>query len=111
MSFFSKFNFKNLGHYAAVVARDIVKFGGAVQKAEPLIEGITAQIYPPAVVLERAGNSALGYLIDAADKVVPASGGTTTLTLELATDEINDFKALAGFFKGHAVANGVVLPK
>lgn len=111
MSFFSKFNFKNLGHYAAVVARDIVKFGTAVQKAEPFIEGVTAQIYPPAVVLERASNTALGYVIDAADKIIPGADGTTALTLQLATDEINDFKALATFFKGHAVAAGVALPK
>lgn len=105
------FSFKNLGHYIAVVARDIVKFGAAVQKAEPVIEAVTALVYPPAVVLERAGASALGYLVDAADKATQVADGQVTLTIQLLASEVADFKAFAAFFKGHASANGVALPK
>lgn len=104
------FSFKNLGHYIAVVARDIVKFGVAAQKAEPFIEGVTSLVYPPAVVMERAGFAAFGYVIDAASKVAPVADGTVTLTLQIAADEVNDFKALASFFHSHASASGVVLP-
>lgn len=104
------FSFKNLGHYIAVAARDVVKFGTFMQKQEPLIEGVTALVYPPAVVLERAGSSALGYIVDAASKIGDVNS-PASITISLTADEVADFKALAGFFKGHAVANGVVLPQ
>lgn len=104
------FSFRNLGHYIAVAARDIVKFGQFAQKEEPLIEGITALVYPPAVVIERAGFAALGYLVDASSKIAPVADGQVSLTIQIAADEVNDFKALVAFFKSHAAANGVALP-
>jgi hypothetical protein len=110
MSFLKAFSIKNLGHYVAVVAHDIVKFGAFAKAEEPLVEGVTAMIAPDAVALERAGNAALGYLVDAADKLVPVADGTQTLTLQVAASEVADFKALAAYFKSHAAANGVTLP-
>lgn len=104
------FSFKNIGHYIAVAARDIAKFGIAAQKDEPLIEGVTALIYPPAVVLERASFSALGYLVDASQKAAPVADGTVSLTVQVAADEVADFKNFLSFFQAHAAASGVPVP-
>ena len=54
------FGFKNIGHFFATVAGDIVKGARAVasvmlkaQKAEPEIEALSSLIFPQAVELER----------------------------------------------------------
>lgn len=56
----SQFGFKNVGHFFATVAGDIVKGARAVgdvlrkvQKAEPEIELLSGLIFPQAVELER----------------------------------------------------------
>lgn len=102
------FSFRNLGHYVAVVARDIVKVGSVVKQAEPVIEAVSAVVFPPAVVIERAAGGALGYLVDAASKIAPVADGQVTLTIQIAADELADFKAIAAAFKAHASTNGVV---
>lgn len=107
-SFFKSFSFKNLGHYIAVAARDIVNIGGKALQTETVVEGVTQLIAPSAVEIERAIYSASGYLIHAASTVTSVANGSNTLTITgIAASEIADFKALAEYFKGHAEASGV----
>jgi hypothetical protein len=61
------FGFRNIGHFFATVAGDIVKGARAVagvmrkaQKAEPEIEAISALLFPQAVALERGAFALLG---------------------------------------------------
>jgi hypothetical protein len=67
----SQFSFKNVGHFFATVASDIVKGAKAVahgmqqaQKAEPEIEALTGLVFPQAVELERGAFA------------LPGNGGT-----------------------------------
>lgn len=115
MSFLKAFSFKNLGHYIAVVARDIVKAAPVIQKDVQVAGDIAAIAYPevaPAVLeIERASNAALGYVVDAAQHVTAVADGTNTLTIQgLTAAEVGDFKSLADYFKNHAYQNGVALP-
>ena len=66
----SQFSFKNIGHFFATVAGDVVKGARAVagamakaQKAEPEIEALTALFFPQAVELERGAFALLGMRI------------------------------------------------
>jgi hypothetical protein len=61
------FGFKNIGHFFATVAGDIVKGARAVtgvmlkaQKAEAEIEAISSLFFPQAVELERGAFALLG---------------------------------------------------
>lgn len=115
MSFFSSFNFKSLGHYIAVAARDVVKAGPVILKDEQLVGTLASFIVPgagPAIAeIERASAAALGYVSDAAQNVVALADGTNTLTIQgLTSAEIADFQNLAAYFKNHAWKNGVTLP-
>jgi hypothetical protein len=102
--------FKNLGHYATLVIRDISKFGHLVQKAEPFIEAPIELVYPPAAVIARLSHSALGFLVNAADQAAGVVDGKVRLTVEVLEQDLADLKSLAAFFKSHATANGVQLP-
>lgn len=102
--------FKNLGHYATLVIRDIAKFGHLAQKAEPFVEGAIEMIYPPAAVITRLSHSALGFLVNAADQAGGVIDGKVKLTVELLEQDVADLKTLAAFFKSHAAASGVQLP-
>jgi len=102
--------FKNLGHYATLVIRDISKFGQLAQKAEPFIEAPLLAIYPPAAAVTRLSHAALGFLVNAADQASALVDGKMKLTVELVEQDFNDIKALAEFFKSHAKANSVDLP-
>jgi hypothetical protein len=64
----SQFSLKNVGHFLATIASDIVKGAGAaatvmlqVQKAEPEVEGLTAVFFPQAVELERGAFALLAW--------------------------------------------------
>jgi hypothetical protein len=116
MSFLSVFSFKNLGHYIAVAARDIVKAAPVIQKEVQVAGDIASIVYPqaaPAVLeLERASNAALGFVVDAAQHINAVADGTNTLTIQgLTAAEIMDFKNLATYFKAHAYQSGVILPQ
>ncbi|HWF03632.1 MAG TPA: hypothetical protein VHA06_08100 [Candidatus Angelobacter sp.] len=115
MSFLKVFSFKNLGHYIAVAARDIVKAAPVIQKEVQVIGDVVSiaapALAPSVMELERASNAALGYLVDASQHVVAVADGTNTLTIQgLTAAEIGDFQNLASYFRSHAYANGVTLP-
>jgi hypothetical protein len=115
MSFLKAFSFKNLGHYIAVAARDIVKAAPVIQKEVQVVGDVASIVYPeaaPAILeIERASNAALGYMVDASQHVTAVADGTNTLTIQgLTAAEIADFKNLAAYFKNHAYKNGVALP-
>ncbi len=115
MSFLKNFNFKSLGHYIAVAARDIVKFGPVAQKdialASSVVEAVDPKLAPAVEEINRAATTALGYVADAATKVTALADGTNTLTIQgLTGAEVQDYQALAAYFKNHAYANGISLP-
>ncbi|MBZ5524794.1 MAG: hypothetical protein LAP21_21355 [Acidobacteriia bacterium] len=103
--------FKNLGHYATLVIRDISKFGHLAQKAEPFVESSVELLYPPAAVITRLSHSALGFLVNAADQASGVVDGKVKLSVDLLEQDLADLKSLAAFFKSHAAANGVQLPE
>jgi hypothetical protein len=103
--------FKNLGHYATLVIRDISKFGHLAQKAEPFVETPIETIYPPAAAITRLSHAALGFLVNAADQAAAVVDGKSKVTVELLESELEDLKSLSTFFKSHAAANGVQLPE
>lgn len=74
------FGFRNIGHFFAMVAGDIVKGARAVagvmrkaQKAEPEIEAISALLFPQAVALERGAFALLGMAAHAVDEAGDAA--------------------------------------
>lgn len=125
MSFLKYFSFRNLGHYIAVAARDIVKAAPVIAKDLGIAGNVVASVAGTGVLgtggtalaltteeILRAGNAALGYVADAALKVTQVADGTSTLTIEgLTKAEIEDFQAIAAYFHAHANANGVALHK
>lgn len=115
MSFLKAFSFKNLGHYIAVAARDLVKALPVIEKDVELVGSVAAVIDPaagPAIMeIERASAAALGYIADASQHVVAVADGTNTLTVQgLTAAEVTDFQSLAAYFKTQAYKNGVALP-
>jgi hypothetical protein len=100
------FGFSSIPHFFATVFKDLhtgLKYAAehvipAVQKVEPLIEGVTQLIDPPAVVIERAAFTALGHLItpiSTLDSAVQANG----LDITLDQQTIADFYAFYLQFK------------
>jgi len=124
MSFLKYFTFKNLGHYVAVIARDIVNGSDRIEKvlagADKIEQTIIASgVGGPAITalavtaeeITRASSAALGYLVDASIKVVAVADGTNTLTIEgITAAEVADFQKLAALFHAHAAKNGQLLP-
>jgi hypothetical protein len=115
MSFLKAFSFKNLGHYIAVAARDIVKAAPVIEKDLQIVGSVVSIVDPaaaPAIMeIERASNAAFGYVVDASQHVVAVADGTNTLTIQgLTSAEVEDFQQFAAYFKSHAYANGVALP-
>src|SRR5258708_39038809 len=102
--------FKNLGHYATLVIRDISKFGQLAQKAEPFIEAPLLAIYPPAAAVTRLSHAALGFLVNAAAQASALVDVKSKLTVELVEQAFNHIKALAELFNSHANENSVDLP-
>jgi hypothetical protein len=96
-------------HVLASIASGIAKVVPAIQKEEPVIEGVEAAIYPPAVVVTKAAFVALGYLAKAANDANAATQQKLQ-DLGLDTQEIADFKALYASLHAVGAANGVTLP-
>lgn len=111
------FGFKNIGHFFAVVARDIVKVGTVVQSTEAPVEAITAAIglvVPaalPALAIERAAYAGGGYVVQAAkDFNVPDDAdpnATINLTFPMLVSEVKDFEAMYAAFEAMAHKAGV----
>ena len=112
----SQFSFKNVGHFFATVAGDIVKGARVVagvmlkaEKAEPEIEALTALCFPQAVELERGAFALLGM---AAQAISEAGGAAEANGLNLALDKqlVADIKALIGAIEQYAKSAGVAKP-
>ena len=112
----SQFSFKNVGHFFATVAGDIVKGAKAVatvmlqaQKAEPEIEALSSLFFPQAVELERGAFALLGMAAQAVSETgdaVAANGINITLDAQL----VADIKALIGAIEKYAQSAGVAKP-
>jgi hypothetical protein len=110
------FGFKNIGHFFATVAGDIVKGARAVAsvmvkagKAEPEVEAISALFFPQAVALERGAFALLGLAAQAvseAGDAAAANGLNITLDQQL----IADIKALIQAIEQYAKAVGMMKP-
>ena len=112
----SQFSFKNIGHFFATVAGDVVKGARAVagamakaQKAEPEIEALTALFFPQAVELERGAFALLGM---AAQAVTEAGDSAEANGLNIALDKqlVADIKALIGAIEQYAKTAGMAKP-
>jgi hypothetical protein len=112
----SQFSFKNIGHFFATVAADIVKGARAVarvmsraQKIEPEVEALTGVLFPQAVDLERAAFVLLGMAAQAVSEIgdaVAANGLNITLDQQL----VADIKALIPAIEQYAKMVGVAKP-
>lgn len=110
------FGFRNLGHFFATVAGDIVKGARAVgsvlskvQGAEATIEGITSVIYPAAVEIERGAFAVLGLAAHAVSDAGDAAGANgINVTLDAAL--VADIKALIPAFEQYAQSVGLMKP-
>ena len=112
----SQFSFKNVGHFFATVAGDIVKgaraVGGVmlkVEKAAPEIEALTSLCFPQAVELERGAFALLGM---AAQAIHEAGDAAEVNGLNLALDKqlVSDIKALIGAIEQYAKNAGMTKP-
>jgi len=112
----SQFSFKNIGHFFATVAGDVVKGARSVagamakaQKAEPEIEALTALFFPQAVELERGAFALLGM---AAQAVTEAGDSAEANGLNIALDKqlVADIKALIGAIEQYAKTAGMAKP-
>jgi hypothetical protein len=112
----SQFGFKNVGHFFATVAGDIVKgaraVGGVlrkVQKAEPEIELLTGLIFPQAVELERGAFALLGraaQTVSEAGAVASANGINVVLDAQF----VADLKTLIQAIEQYAKSAGIPKP-
>jgi hypothetical protein len=110
------FGFRNIGHFFATVAGDIVKGARAVagvmrkaQKAEPEIEAISALLFPQAVALERGAFALLGMAAHAVDEAgdVAAQNG---INLVLDQKLVADIKVLIEAIEQYAKSAGLPKP-
>ena len=110
------FGFKNIGHFFATVAGDIVKGARAVasvmlkaQKAEPEIEALSSLIFPQAVELERGAFALLGLAAQTVSETgdaAAANGINITLDQQL----VADIKALIVAIEAYAKTAGLQKP-
>ena len=110
------FGFKNIGHFFATAAGDIVKGARAVAsvmikvgKAEPEVEAISSLFFPEAVALERGAFALLGLAAQAvsdAGSAAEQSGINITLDQQL----IADIKALIVAIEQYAKSAGLQKP-
>ena len=110
------FGFKNVGHFFATVAGDIVKGARAVAsvmikvgKAEPEVEAISSLFFPEAVALERGAFALLGLAAQAVSETgdaVSQNGINITLDQQL----IADIKALIVAIEQYAKSAGLQRP-
>ena len=112
----SQFGFKNVGHFFATVAGDIVKGARAVasvllkvQKVEPEVETLTGLVFPQAVELERGAFALLGkaaQAVNEAGDVASANGINLALDAQL----VADIKALIQAIEQYAKTAGIPKP-
>ena len=110
------FGFKNIGHFFATVAGDIVKGARAVstamlkvQKAEPEIEALTSIVFPQAVEVERGAFALLGMAAQAvseAGNAAAANGVNIVLDAQL----VADIKGLIQAIETYAQTSGIPKP-
>lgn len=112
----SQFSFKNIGHFFATVAGDIVKGAKAVagvmlkvEQAEPQVEAVSSLFFPQAVELERGAFALLGM---AAQAVTEAGSAAAANGVNIALDAqlIADIKALIPAIEQYAASVGVAKP-
>jgi hypothetical protein len=110
------FGFKNIGHFFATVAGDIVKGArvvasvmGKVGKAEAEVEAISSLFFPQAVALERGAFALLGLAAQAVNDAGAAAeqnGVNITLDAQL----IADIKVLMAAIEEYAKSAGLQKP-
>jgi len=112
----SQFGFKNVGHFFATVAGDIVKGAKAVahvmlqaQKAEPEVEAITSLIFPQAVELERGAFALLGMAAQAVGEAGDAAAANG-INIALDAQLVADIKGLIAAIEKYAQTAGVTKP-
>jgi len=112
----SQFSFKNIGHFFATVAGDIVKGARAVsnvmlkvQKAEPEIETLSSLFFPQAVELERGAFALLGMAAQAVNEAGDAASANG-INIVLDGQLVADIKALIGAIEQYAQSAGVPKP-
>lgn len=106
-------SFNSVGHFFATVLHDIhvaavavAKFSITASSVEPVIEGVTNLVYPPAVAIERVAFALLGegaHAVVSADAAASANGVNLTLDAAL----VADVKALIANFKTELQASGL----
>jgi hypothetical protein len=110
------FGFRNIGHFFATVAGDIVKGARAVasvmvkvEKVEPEVEALSALLFPQAVELERG---AFALLRMAAQAVKEAGDATEANGINLVLDQqlIADIKKLVQAIEEYAKSAGLTKP-
>lgn len=108
------FGFASVGHAFATVFADAVKGAKAVASAldkasaaESVIEGISAVVYPPAVIIERAAFATLGKVAAAAHDFNP-SNATQLLSVQFDAQELADIKAIVASVKDDLTQLGVL---
>jgi hypothetical protein len=112
----SQFSFKNVGHFFATVAGDIVKGARAVatvmlkaQKAEPEIEALSGLFFPQALELERGAFALLGMAAQAVAEA-GAAAGANGINITLDQQLIADIKALIQAIEQYAKSAGLTKP-
>jgi hypothetical protein len=110
------FGFKNVGHFFATVAGDIVKGARAIssvmlkaQKAEPEIEALSSLIFPQAVELERGAFALLGLAAHAVSEAGDAAAANG-INLKLDQQVIADIKELVAGIEAYAKSTGQTKP-
>jgi hypothetical protein len=110
------FGFKNIGHFFATVAADIVKgaraVGGVmmkVGKSETEIETITSLFFPQAVALERGAFALLGLAAQAVSEAGDAAA-VNGLNITLDQQLVADIKSLIQAIEEYAKSVGTAKP-
>ncbi len=110
------FGFRNIGHFFATVAGDIVKGARVVagvmqkaQKAEPEIEAISSLFFPQAVELERGAFALLGMAAQAVKETGDAAAANG-INIVLDQQLIADIKLLIEAIERYAQTAGLARP-
>lgn len=112
----SQFGFKNVGHFFATVAGDIVKGARAVgsvllkvQKLEPEVEAFSSLTFPQAVELERGAFALLGKAVQAVSEA-DAAASANGINLALDAQFVADLKVLIQAIEQYAKSAGIPKP-
>jgi len=109
------FGFKSVEHALSTVARDVAKgFAVVVKEApvvEPVVEGVTAVLDPPALSVERAAFATLGTVLAELQKTgTDASGAVAAkgLSVSFDTATVTDLKGVLATCEGVLQKLGVL---